>query len=143
MPNLQIPRNSRNVEHRHRQRERERHGVAEVHQGMEAGHTTLAPKATQERLRGRAILRRLQPHPGVGAPPGGHLWQLRFRPLAQALTSALVPRRQQGAHFDIGSDVRGDQHTGHELRELSPDRRGMGEVERHVAAVPPGPGRAC
>ena len=123
MANLQILGNLGQVEHGDREREGERHGIAKVDEGMQAWHETLAPKPAQERLGRGAILRRLEPHSGIGPPPGGHLRQLRLRAVVQAFAGAFMPAREQALYLDIGPDALDHQHARHQVWKLPPDRR--------------------
>ena len=47
-----------------------RDGVAQVDERMKPRQAPLGAEAAQQRLRSAAVLGRLEPHPGEGAPPG-------------------------------------------------------------------------
>ena len=67
------------VQDGHRDGEGQRDRVAQVHQGMQPGQAPVLAEPAQQRLRGAAVLGRLQAHGREGAPPGLDLRQFALR----------------------------------------------------------------
>ena len=79
VPDREIAVDLRKVEHRDRNREGERDRVAQIDQRMDPRQRIFLAKTPQQRFRGAAVLRRLQPHARENAAPCGYLGQFRFR----------------------------------------------------------------
>ena len=88
------------VEDRDGKREGEGHGVTEVDDRVEPRQLALAPEATEERLRRRAVLRRLQAHLRLGSTPRRDLGHLGLRSFLESLPRAPKPRLEPILHVD-------------------------------------------
>jgi hypothetical protein len=119
--NLEVTGDLRPIECGHRNGERHRDRVAEIDERMDLRQCTFLPESPQECLRGASVLRGLEPHLRVRAPPRLDLgllaldvgFETRFRLHEEAGGSLL--------DIDGSGDLTHGEHARNQLWEVVPD----------------------
>jgi hypothetical protein len=119
--NMQIAADMGQIEDGDRDREGERGGVAEVNQRMDRRQAAFLPEASEQGFRSRAILRRLQPHPGKGPAPGLDCRQVAFRRRFQAVIRDRLETVNMVLDRNVAAYAADEKRTGAQLREVAPD----------------------